>query len=178
MERADMPKRIPLDERFWSKVDKNGPIPEARSDLGPCWIWTGSRDGKGYGHFRLDGQIQKAHRVAWWLLRGPVPDGHVPDHLCLMTSCVKAIADEHGPAHLEIVTEAENTLRGTRNPTAINARKTHCPAGHPYTPANTYWVNKGRSRRCKTCQMDRQRERRRRVRGGMDVAAGPGRHRA
>jgi hypothetical protein len=167
-----MPKRIPLDERFWEKVDKDGPIPEERPDLGPCWIWIGSHQGKGYGHFRLNGRVEKAHRVAWRLLVGPIPDGCVPDHLCLVTGCVKAIADKSGPAHLEIVTTRENTLRGTRNPCAINARKTHCPKDHPYTSANTYMVNNGRSRRCKTCQMQRQRDRRQRERAGirMDMA--------
>jgi hypothetical protein len=39
-----MPRRaVPIEDRFWSKVDKNGPIPAHRPDLGPCWSWTGSR---------------------------------------------------------------------------------------------------------------------------------------
>ena len=37
-------KKEPLGERFWSKVDKNGPIPSHRPELGPCWIWIARRD--------------------------------------------------------------------------------------------------------------------------------------
>jgi hypothetical protein len=28
-----------LEERFWEKVDKNGPVPAHRPELGPCWVW-------------------------------------------------------------------------------------------------------------------------------------------
>jgi hypothetical protein len=57
-----------------------------------------------------------AHRYAYTLLVGPISDGftidHVKDRGCISTLCVKAIADEHGPAHLEPVTMVENNLRG------------------------------------------------------------------
>jgi hypothetical protein len=48
-----MPRRaVSIEERFWSKVDKNGPVPAHRPELGPCWVWTGSKIGKsGYGKF-------------------------------------------------------------------------------------------------------------------------------
>lgn len=159
-----------LDERFWAKVNKAGPIPEKHPDLGPCWIWKRAQHGKGYGHFKIGRKVEKAHRVAWLLLVGPIPEGHVPDHLCEVTACVKAIANEQGPAHLEVVTGAENTLRGSRNPTAINARKTHCPQGHLYTLENTVLVNGGRSRACRTCKK-RRGEERRRVHSGLGMAS-------
>jgi hypothetical protein len=37
-----------LPERFWKKVDKNGPVPAHRPELGPCWLWTGALVGRGY----------------------------------------------------------------------------------------------------------------------------------
>jgi len=36
-------------KRFWSKVDKNGPIPQHKPELGPCWVWTGAKMERGYG---------------------------------------------------------------------------------------------------------------------------------
>lgn len=60
-------------ERFWNKVDKNGPD---TSGLGQCWLWTACRS-KGYGKFDLQkGQSPRgAHRVAYELLVGPIPAG-------------------------------------------------------------------------------------------------------
>jgi hypothetical protein len=57
--------------RFWSKVDKNGPV--LVPALGPCWVWTASRFRTGYGQFRLGPRIQLAHRVAWLLTNGAWP---------------------------------------------------------------------------------------------------------
>lgn len=39
-----------IEERFWAKVDKNGPMPEGRPDLGPCWLWTAAKIHCPYGH--------------------------------------------------------------------------------------------------------------------------------
>lgn len=40
--RRDLFKGQTYEQRFWAKVDKNGPV--VRPELGPCWIWTGNRD--------------------------------------------------------------------------------------------------------------------------------------
>lgn len=56
-------KQQPVETRFWSKVDRSGG-PDA------CWLWLGSLHGKGYGHFRIGKQIEKAHRVALSLHTG------------------------------------------------------------------------------------------------------------
>jgi hypothetical protein len=137
-------------ERFWPKVNKNGPIPEHRPELGPCWIWTAFISPKGYGQFMGDDRQLHAHRWAYEDAHGPIPPGHDPDHLCRNRACVKAIADEHGPAHLEAVTHRENTLRG-ESPCARHARKTHCKHGHPFDEANTFFTSKG-YRVCRTCK--------------------------
>jgi hypothetical protein len=100
-----------------------------------CWIWTGFINDSGYGHFRFQGGKKKAHRVAYALLVGSIPEGLTIDHLCGVTACVN-------PAHLEPVTIAENIRRA-------RARITHCPRHHEYTAENTY-VYKGR-RNCRTC---------------------------
>ena len=85
-------------ERFWSKVDKNGP--------GGCWLWTASLNNRGYGRFGPTGQrkLVRAHRWAYEAVVGPIPDGLVIDHLCGVKRCVN-------PAHLEPVTNFENLRR-------------------------------------------------------------------
>jgi len=137
-------------ERFWTKVDKNGPIPEYRPGLGPCWLWIATRYNNGYGRFALDHQRNAlAHRVAYVLLFGPFPEGLELDHLCRVRHCVKAVADQHGPAHLEPVTHRENLLRGN-GVGRFHAAKTHCPKGHPYSGSNLFYDADG-GRRCRAC---------------------------
>lgn len=118
----------------------------------PCWIWQGKLK-DGYGRIRVHGVIMRAHRYAWELYKGAIPDDkpHL-DHLCRNRNCVN-------PMHLEPVTNLENTMRGVSF-AAVNARKTKCPQGHEYTPANTY-VD-GRNRRyCRACANARRKAARR-----------------
>lgn len=128
--------------RFWTKVDKQG--------ADGCWFWTGASV-RGYGRFQHQGSPLLAHRVAFTLLRGPIPENLPLDHLCRVRHCVN-------PAHLEPVTVQENTLRGI-GPSAQCARVTHCPQGHVYDEANT-WLEKGRKRHCRACNRQRQQARR------------------
>ena len=72
-------------ERFWDKVDKNGPI--VRPELGACWLWTASCQGDGYGQFRFEGTMKKAHRVSWELTFGVPPKGLLC-HACDVRPCV------------------------------------------------------------------------------------------
>jgi hypothetical protein len=131
--------------------------------LGFCWLWTGSVDGKGYGQIRRGRRsegLARTHRIGYELLVGPIPDGHEPDHRCRRHRC-------WNPEHLEPITHRENVLRG-ESPQARNARKTHCPQGHPYDATNTYFMPDG-SRRCRACN----RERARRVTQARRRAASP-----
>ena len=91
----------------------------------------------------IGGQLRGAHRVAYELEHGSIPDGYHIDHLCLNHSCVR-------PDHMELVSQRENTLRGT-GPTAVNARKTHCPKGHPLSGDNLYIYPSTGGRACRTC---------------------------
>jgi hypothetical protein len=73
------------EERFWAKVEK---------ERGPsaCWLWTASRDTKGYGHFGTGPKSEslvKAHRFSWELHIGPIPLGQRLFHLCGNHACVR-----------------------------------------------------------------------------------------
>ena len=120
-----------------------------------CWEWQGCRSSYGYGRVSGgDGNQKQAHRVVYTLLAGPVPDGLALDHVrargCRSRACC-------WPAHLEPVTQAENARRGdpaSAGFAAFQRAKTHCPAGHEYTPENTF-VNPRGSRECRTCKRAR-----------------------
>jgi hypothetical protein len=143
----------PEQERFWEKVNKNGPIPADRPELGPCWLWTGcitqdtAAHKGGYGRFWLYRPAQPfkqipAHRYAYEQLVGPIPPTLEPDHLCRNRACVN-------PGHIEPVTRRENVLRGS-NPGAINAKKQYCNNGHLLAGDNVRMEGKN-SRRCRAC---------------------------
>lgn len=130
------------EERFWEKVEINGPVPEYAPDLGPCWIWTATKMPDGYGLFHLVDRMYCSHRVAYEMLVGPISDGMVVDHLCRVRLCVN-------PSHLEVVTAAENTRRGIR----WNLLKTHCKHGHEFNEENTYHPpSEPHKRKCRTCK--------------------------
>lgn len=139
-----MPRET-LTERFWAKVAKAGPY--------ECWEWTGSTHP--YGSISVDGKTAYAHRVAYELAVGPIPEGLHIDHLCRNKGCVN-------PAHLEVVSPGENVLRGI-GPTARAARKTHCVHGHPFSGENLYITREG-TRGCRACKRERARMTRRRNR--------------
>lgn len=89
-----------LEERFWAKVNKNGPIHRYKPELGPCWLWTAALDTKGYGVFgKTSDDTVFAHRFAYELKYGPT-ELYVL-HSCDVPNCVN-------DAHLFDGTQQDN----------------------------------------------------------------------
>jgi hypothetical protein len=128
---------------FWSRVD----VPASAFD---CWAWEKTQTDKGYGQYRIGDKVFLAHRISYELAFGEIPESLEIDHLCRNTICVN-------PFHLEAVTSQINNLR-SRNPTALNAKKTHCTRGHELTETNLHKVKDSNWRICKECVRSRQRK--------------------
>lgn len=131
--------KVDVADRFWVKVNKSD----------GCWEWTAHRHVSGYGMINIDRVPRYAHRVAYEMLRGEIPDGLQLDHLCRNRGCVN-------PDHLEPVTNRENTLRGRCgevNAARMRAR-TRCKSGHEFTADNTHvYIRNGRTtRHCRACR--------------------------
>lgn len=140
-------------DKFWSRVNVDGPVPGSRPDLGPCWQWTGIVNVRyRYGYYNDRNVFIRAPRAAYILTyRRRIPDGMVVDHLCRNTVCVN-------PAHLDVVTNRENTIRGNARHNGENNRaKTHCPKGHSYAEHARLFGPRMTWRSCRECERTRVR---------------------
>ena len=105
-----------------------------------CWLWTGYVQKNGYAQF----MHEPAHRIAWMIQNGPVPEGLTIDHLCFAPLCMN-------PRHLEAVTLAEN-IRRTNMLDRGRCRKGHVIRG----PQDVYVRPDTQRSQCRACMRARR----------------------
>lgn len=130
-----------------------------------CWFWLGQRDVSGYGVLHLPSVRRgpvKAHRIAYRLYVGPIPNGSCVRHACDNRGCVNPDHLELGP---HVVNMADMFERGGEEKSFAlrNRRKEVCPQGHPLSGPNL--LMQGNRRKCRACRAEscRRRYRRRRA---------------
>ena len=100
------------EQRFWSKVDRNG--------VNGCWLWKTGKDKDGYGKFNPTKlQHIRAHRFSFWLVNGIIPKGMFVCHSCDNPSCVN-------PKHLFLGSPKDNTRDMIRKGRANRLRGEDC----------------------------------------------------
>jgi len=114
-----MPTAIPIEQRFWPKVERKG--------ADDCWPWLASLDTRGYG--AIGGgpgkTLRRAHRVAFELANGPLLPGQVVCHRCDNRKCCN-------PAHLFVGTQRDNIM----DMLAKERRRTYKAEGNPNAKLN------------------------------------------
>jgi len=157
---------IGLATRLWTKVEKTE----------TCWLWRGATNGvgrPGVGHGQISvtvGPYRKkrvyAHRLAWELAYGPVPEGMCVLHRCDIPNCVN-------PEHLFLGTPADNVrdciTKGRKPKFSPTSLPLYCINGHFKSAANVSVKTDG-SRTCRICHRERERNRQQRIRQQQEIA--------
>jgi hypothetical protein len=137
-----------LEERFWSKVDKSG----------DCWVWTDHKTAQGDGRIHVGPSMKRAHRIAYELAIGQIPQGMYVCHHCDNKSCVNP---EHLflGTHQDNMTDMMNKGRHVAPSGARNGARLHpesCPRGdkHGFHNHPEAWLRGEASKRAKLTAID------------------------
>lgn len=157
------PQTVDEDEWFWAHVDKSAG-PDA------CWPWTGGKNKAGYGICRHSADSRLAHRVAFFLTYGYMPDDSA-DHQCHNADpdCKGGVTDPHraccNPGHAVDRPRPDNAAMGKLS-------RRFCKQGHEFPISDQRWGNY-RCYECYRLKQKRQLVKQHQKRG----AIGPGRGR-
>lgn len=116
-----------------------------------CWETPETPSKKVYFQASIANTMFLVHRLVYSHFVGEILEGCQLDHLCRNKRCANF-------EHLEAVTPGEN-LRRSGCITSLNAKKTHCPQGHPYDEKNTQ-VKPGGGRHCRKCHQEYKKRKR------------------
>lgn len=111
-----MPAARPPFKRFHDNVPMN-------PNENGCWIWQGHSYPNGYGCLKVFGKTVSAHRYAYSLYCGPIPDGMEILHTCDVRKCVN-------PDHLNVGTHAQN-MAEAKSRGRMRSGKGHPAFGRP-----------------------------------------------
>lgn len=114
-------------ERFSKRISK--------SEDG-CWLWLGVKLPRGYGRFWFGGGKMYAHRAAWILANGAIPDGLQVLHRCDNPPCVRpehlflgTASDNMRDAALKLRTCGEKNAYATLTEQTVRAIRLRCASG-------------------------------------------------
>ena len=124
----------PIEGRFWSKVDIKGED--------ECWEWKVCKNGWGYGNFDVNGKKQLAHRVAWELTYGPIPEGLLCLHTCDNPAC-------NNPKHLWLGTNQDNVAD-----MVAKGRQSHKLKGIPKKEESKVYMKGSKNGRSRLTEQD------------------------
>ena len=117
----------------------------SRDRAAGCWLWPFSTTSQiGYGQVWFEGKPRGAHRVAFVLNGGVIPEGMIVRHSCDTPLCIN-------PEHLLIGSYADNSADMVARGRSRSRRMTECSRGHPFNLENTYVDPSDGHRRCRAC---------------------------
>lgn len=96
---------------FWTKVDRKEPD--------ACWLWKASFSDTGYGNARIYKRAMGAHRAAWILTHGEIPNGLCVLHKCDVRACCN-------PSHFFLGTKKDNLSDMAAKGRSARGEKQHC----------------------------------------------------
>lgn len=139
-----------LSERLAARVNKTA----------SCWIWNGCKGKDGYGAITYRQKYMSAHRAAYIVANGLIPDGMFVCHHCDNKLCVR-------PDHLFVGTPQDNVLDCVKKGRHSKQKNKTCPRGHSFSGRNLRYTKLGH-RICVTCHLAKSNESRIRNKDGIN----------